>query len=92
MRPVVFLLSASMILVIRAGAAQQPGAAAYKPVIPKTWDARALADLQLPLVDASRSPRDIAPRRLLPDSGATDLQDVSEIPAGSGTARLSGMA
>ena len=60
MRPVVFLLSASMILVIRAGAAQQPGAAAYKPVIPKTWDARALSDLQLPLVDPSRSPRDIA--------------------------------
>jgi hypothetical protein len=37
---------------------QQP-AAPYNPVVPKAWDERALADLQIPLVEASRSPRDI---------------------------------
>src|SRR2546430_17520988 len=41
-----------------AGPAQQPSSS-YKPMIPKAWDEQALADLQIPLVDPSRSPRDI---------------------------------
>ena len=44
---------------LRAGRAQQPGTP-YKPVVPKAWDERALADLQIPLVDPGRSPRDIS--------------------------------
>lgn len=44
---------------INAGRAQEPDAA-YKPVIPKTWDAQALAGLGVPLADPSRSPRHIS--------------------------------
>ena len=44
---------------LRAGRAQKPDTP-YKPVVPKAWDERALADLQIPLVDPSRSPRDIS--------------------------------
>ena len=43
---------------IDGGQAQKP--AAYLPVIPKTWDEQALADLEVPLVDSSRSPKDIS--------------------------------
>jgi hypothetical protein len=44
---------------INTGQAQKPDAA-YKPVIPKTWDEEALADLEVPLADPSRSPKDIS--------------------------------
>jgi len=44
---------------IDQGQARKPDAA-YKPVIPKTWDEQALADLEVPLVDSSRSPKDIS--------------------------------
>ena len=46
MRPPLFLLSASIVLLIRAGVAQQTGAAAYKPVIPKTWEITNLSHLR----------------------------------------------
>jgi len=41
---------------LRAGQSAPP----FNPVVPKVWDERALADLQIPLVEASRSPRDIS--------------------------------
>jgi hypothetical protein len=44
---------------INAGQAQKLDAA-YKPVIPKTWDEEALADLEVPLVDPDYSPKDIS--------------------------------
>src|SRR5262249_42077013 len=34
--------------------------AAYNPAIPKTWDETALADLEVPLADASHSPKHIS--------------------------------
>ncbi|HSE97083.1 MAG TPA: hypothetical protein VLD57_02360 [Blastocatellia bacterium] len=39
-----------------AGEAQKPDAA-YKPVIPKTWDEQALADLEVPLPNPEFSPK-----------------------------------
>lgn len=44
---------------ISASNAQKPGAA-YTPVIPKTWDEQALADLEVPLADPNHSPEDIS--------------------------------
>lgn len=44
---------------INAGQAQKRGAP-YKPVIPKTWDDEALADLELPLADPSHNPKHIS--------------------------------
>ena len=44
---------------IAAGKAQKPDAP-YKPVIPKTWDDEALVNLEVPLADPSRSPKDIS--------------------------------
>jgi len=44
---------------INAGQAQKPGAP-YEPVIPKTWDDKALADLEVPLADPSHSPKHIS--------------------------------
>ena len=38
----------------------QKADADYKPVVPKTWDEQALADLEVPLADASRSPKHIS--------------------------------
>jgi hypothetical protein len=66
-RSILFILLISLIFPLitgpstglRAGPAQQP-ASPYNPVVPKAWDERALADLQIPLVDSSRSPRDIS--------------------------------
>src|SRR6185369_15340176 len=55
-RPVLFILLISLIFPLMA---QQP-APPFKPVVPKAWDDRALADLQIPLVDPSHSPRDIS--------------------------------
>jgi hypothetical protein len=49
----------SVASLINASQAQKPDAA-YKPVIPKTWDEQALADLEVPLAEASRSPRHIS--------------------------------
>jgi hypothetical protein len=43
--------------VIDAGHAQKPSA--YKPSIPRTWDTEALASLELPLAEPSRSPKHI---------------------------------
>ena len=43
-------------LLINTGQAQKADAI-YRPVIPKTWDERALSDLEVPLADPSRSPR-----------------------------------
>src|SRR5262245_50993617 len=40
---------------MNAGQAQKPDAD-YKPVIPKTWDEEALADLEVPLADPSTNP------------------------------------
>lgn len=42
-----------------AGHAQKPDAS-YKPVIPKTWDEAALADLEVPLADPSHRPQHIS--------------------------------
>ena len=53
-RSILFISSISLIFSL-----QQP-ASPYNPVVPKAWDERALADLQIPLVEASRSPRDIS--------------------------------
>jgi len=55
-RPVLFILLISLIVPLMA---QQP-VPPFKPVVPKAWDDRALADLQIPLVDPSHSPRDIS--------------------------------
>ena len=44
---------------IAAGQAHQPDTA-YKPVVPKTWDEQALADVGVPLADSSRSPKHIS--------------------------------
>ena len=44
---------------ISASQAQKPDAA-YTPVIPRTWDEQALADLEVPLADPSHSPKDIS--------------------------------
>ena len=56
----VFPLCAVLIALfsISRGQAQKP--AAYRPVIPRAWDEQALADLEVPLADASRSPKDIS--------------------------------
>jgi len=56
----VFFLPASIVCcLITAGEAQKPGAV-DKPVVPRTWDEQALADLEVPLADASHSPRHIS--------------------------------
>jgi hypothetical protein len=58
-RSILVIFPASLLfLTITAGQVEQRDAS-FEPVIPKTWDARALTDLQLPLVDANRSPMDI---------------------------------
>ena len=44
---------------IDAGEAQKPEAA-YRPVIPKTWDEKLLADLDVPLADPDYSPKHIS--------------------------------
>ena len=44
---------------IDEGQAQKPESV-YKPVIPKTWDDHALADLEVPLADPSHSPKHIS--------------------------------
>jgi len=54
-RSILFILLISLAF---PGRAQQ--SPPYKPAIPRAWDERALADLQVPLVEASRSPRDIS--------------------------------
>ena len=38
----------------------QKQAAAFNPVIPKTWDEEALASLEVPLADPRYSPKDIS--------------------------------
>ena len=56
----IFFLPALIVCcLIAAGEAQKPGAV-DKPVVPRTWDERALADLEVPLADASHSPRHIS--------------------------------
>lgn len=45
--------------VLNTGHAQK-AAAAYKPIIPKTWDEEALAELEVPLAVASHTPKDIS--------------------------------
>jgi hypothetical protein len=54
-----FPLSIALFL-ISADQAQKPGAG-YSPVIPRTWDEAVLVDLEVPLADARRSPKDISP-------------------------------
>lgn len=63
-RSMLFLFSVFTVLslissLISASQAQKPDAA-YTPVIPKTWDEQALADLEVPLADPSNSPKDIS--------------------------------
>ena len=48
-----------VIALIAATHAQKPPAA-YKPVIPKTWDEEALASLEVPLAEPHNSPRHIS--------------------------------
>ena len=48
-----------VIALIAATHAQKPPAA-YKPVIPKTWDEEALASLEVPLAEPRNSPRHIS--------------------------------
>ena len=48
-----------VIALIAATHAQKPPAA-YKPVIPKTWDEEALARLEVPLAEPRNSPRHIS--------------------------------
>src|SRR5882672_10513740 len=47
-----------VVSLINAIQAQKPGV--YKPAVPKTWDEQALAELEVPLADASRSPKHIS--------------------------------
>jgi hypothetical protein len=44
---------------LAAGYAQKP-ADAFKPVVPRTWDEQAFADLELPLAGPSHSPKHIS--------------------------------
>ena len=56
----IFFLPALIVCcLIASGEAQKPGAV-DKPAVPRTWDERALADLEVPLADASHSPRHIS--------------------------------
>ena len=50
------LLTIGTLAVIGRGHAQKPPAV-YKPTIPRTWDAEALATLEVPLAEPSHSPK-----------------------------------
>jgi hypothetical protein len=41
---------------MKPGQAKPPGAQAFSPVVPKTWDDAALASIDVPLADPSRTP------------------------------------
>ena len=39
--------------------AAEPSAPAFRPVIPKTWDDAAMAELEIPLANSSASPKQV---------------------------------
>jgi hypothetical protein len=52
-------MSFAFTTLLAAGYAQKP-AAAFKPVVPRTWDEQAFAELELPLAVPSHSPKHIS--------------------------------
>src|SRR5262245_25002387 len=52
-------ISITFIALLAAGPVQKP-AAAFKPVVPKTWDEQALAELEVPLAVPSQSAKHIS--------------------------------
>src|SRR5215510_1388029 len=55
----VVFLAACVCVLVEHGTAQKTGSA-FSPVIPKVWDDREMADLELPLADAANSPKQVS--------------------------------